>query len=94
MADHLARFGPCPAIPEGPFLPDVDAQCRAMLDAAPAAPYPVQRALFAPVRAVAEKSGDARAMRIWAGQSARLAAAELAGALAARLWAEARALLL
>jgi len=61
--------------------------------APPAAPYPVQRALFAPVRAAAEKSGDASAMQMWAGQGARLAAAEPAGTLAARLWAEARALL-
>lgn len=61
--------------------------------APPAAPYPVQRALFAPVRAAAEKAGDAGAMQMWAGQGARLAATEPAGALAARLWEEARALL-
>jgi nitronate monooxygenase len=61
--------------------------------APPAAPYPVQRALFAPVRAAAEKAGDPRAMQMWAGQAARLAAAEPAGELAARLWSEALALL-
>ncbi len=59
----------------------------------PAAPYPVQRALFAPVRAAAEAAGDPAAMQMWAGQSARLASAEPAGALAARLWEEAQALL-
>ncbi|WP_137124774.1 nitronate monooxygenase family protein [Roseomonas sp. HF4] len=61
--------------------------------APPAAPYPVQRALFAPVRAAAEAAGDPRAMQMWAGQAARLAAAEPAGDLAQRLWAEALALL-
>jgi nitronate monooxygenase len=53
----------------------------------------VQRALFAPVRAAAEKANDPAAMQMWAGQAARLAAAEPAGALAARLWEESRALL-
>ncbi|WP_211863832.1 NAD(P)H-dependent flavin oxidoreductase [Neoroseomonas soli] len=62
-------------------------------DAPPAAAYPVQRALFAPVRAAAEKAGNADAMQMWAGQAARLAAAEPAGALTARLWDEAQALL-
>ncbi len=61
--------------------------------APPVADYPVQRALFAPVRAAAEKAGNAEAMQMWAGQAARLASAEPAGALTARLWAEARALL-
>lgn len=58
-----------------------------------AADYPVQRALFAPVRAAAETANDPAAMQMWAGQGARLAAAEPAGALATRLWEEARALL-
>lgn len=62
-------------------------------DAPAPAPYPVQRALFGPVRAAAEAAGNAEAMQMWAGQGARLAAAEPAGALAARLWEEARALL-
>jgi len=61
--------------------------------APPPAPYPVQRALYAPVRAAAEAAGHAAAMQMWAGQGARLAAAEPAGALAARLWEEAQALL-
>lgn len=62
-------------------------------EAPPAAPYPVQRALFAPVRAAAEKANDPGAMQMWAGQSSRLAAAEPAGALTERLWREAEALL-
>lgn len=62
-------------------------------DAPPPAAYPVQRALFAPVRAAAEKAGNPDAMQMWAGQAARLAAAEPAGALTARLWEEAKALL-
>jgi nitronate monooxygenase len=45
------------------------------------------------VRAAAEKANDPAAMQMWAGQAARLAAAEPAGALAARLWEESRALL-
>jgi nitronate monooxygenase len=61
--------------------------------APPTAPYPVQRALFAPVRAAAEKANDPAAMQMWAGQAAHLAAAEPARALAARLWEETRALL-
>lgn len=59
----------------------------------PPAPYPVQRALFAPVRTAAEKAGDPRAMQMWAGQAARLAAEEPAAELTARLWSEARVLL-
>ena len=58
-----------------------------------AADYPVQRALFAPVRAAAEKAGNAEAMQMWAGQAARLAPAEPAGALTVRLWSETQRLL-
>jgi nitronate monooxygenase len=57
------------------------------------APYPVQRALYAPVRAAAEAANDPGAMQMWAGQAAPLARVEPAGALAIRLWDEARALL-
>ena len=57
------------------------------------APYPVQRALYAPVRAAAETANDPGAMQMWAGQSAPLARVEPAGALATRLWDEARVLL-
>lgn len=58
-----------------------------------AAPYPVQRALMAPVRAAAEKAGDAGAMQAWAGQGAAMARAEPAGEVVRRLWEEAQALL-
>ena len=61
-------------------------------DARPA-PYPVQRALMAPVRAAAERAGDASLMQAWAGQGAALARDEPADALTRRLWEEARALL-
>lgn len=57
------------------------------------APYPVQRALYAPLRAAAEAANNPAAMQMWAGQAAPLARAEPAGALAARLWDEARALI-
>jgi nitronate monooxygenase len=60
---------------------------------AEAAPYPVQRALMAAVRAAAEKAGDAGAMQTWAGQGAALARAEPAGEVVRRLWSEAEALL-
>jgi nitronate monooxygenase len=57
------------------------------------APYPVQRAMMAPVRAAAEAEGNATRMQCWAGQGAALGTAEPAGALVERLWAEAEALL-
>jgi nitronate monooxygenase len=67
---------------------------NAVTRGAPApADYPVQRALFAPVRAAAEKAGNAGAMQMWAGQAARLAPAEPAGELTARLWMETCSLL-
>jgi nitronate monooxygenase len=62
-------------------------------DAPRPAPYPVQRALTAPMRATALKSGDVQRMQAWAGQSAALARAEPAGALLARIWQDAQALL-
>jgi nitronate monooxygenase len=57
------------------------------------APYPVQRALTAPMRDAAGKSRDVRRMQAWAGQAAALAQAEPAGELVLRLWHEAEALL-
>ena len=62
-------------------------------DAPEPAPYPVQRALTAPMRAAAAKAGDLRSMQAWAGQSAALARAEPADRIVARLWGEAQALL-
>ncbi|MEO3472984.1 nitronate monooxygenase [Roseomonas sp. CAU 1739] len=61
--------------------------------APPAAAYPIQRGLFAPIRAAAEKANNPEAMQMWAGQAARLASAEPAGDLTTRLWAETQALL-
>lgn len=69
------------------------ANAIARAPAPPTPPYPVQRALFAAVRAAAEAAGDPAAMQMWAGQGAHLAAAEPAGVLTARLWSEARSLL-
>src|SRR5262249_44783663 len=60
-------------------------------DAPRPAPYPIQRALTAPMRAAALKSGDVQRMQAWAGQSAALARAEPAAALIARLWRGAQA---
>lgn len=65
---------------------------EAFADLAPA-PYPVQRAIMVPVRAAAEAAGDVTRMQAWAGQGAALAVAEPAGALTARLWADASALM-
>ncbi|TCZ55411.1 NAD(P)H-dependent flavin oxidoreductase [Roseicella aquatilis] len=57
------------------------------------APYPVQRALMAPVRAAAEAAGEVGRMQAWAGQGAALAREAPAGELVRRLWTEAAALL-
>ncbi|WP_191084414.1 NAD(P)H-dependent flavin oxidoreductase [Roseococcus microcysteis] len=59
----------------------------------PAAPYPVQRALSAPMRAEAVAAGDVSRMQAWAGQGAALARAEPAAELVARWWSDADALL-
>ena len=61
--------------------------------APPPAPYPVQRALTAAMRAEAGRQGDVNRMQAWAGQSAALARAEPAGEMVQRIWAEAQALL-
>jgi nitronate monooxygenase len=58
--------------------------------APPAAPYPVQRGLTAPMRRAAAEAGDVERMQAWAGQSAALARAEPAGDLTKRLWDEAQ----
>ncbi len=62
-------------------------------DAPSPAPYPVQRGLTAAMRKQAQTQNELRGLQAWAGQSARLARAEPAGALVARLWADARNIL-
>jgi nitronate monooxygenase len=62
-------------------------------DAPQPAPYPVQRALTAAMRAAAQRDGDIQRMQAWAGQSAALARAEPAAEVLERIWREARALL-
>jgi nitronate monooxygenase len=62
-------------------------------DAPVPAPYPVQRGLTAPMRAAAAREGDIERLQAWAGQSAALARAEPAGALAQRFWDEAQAII-
>jgi nitronate monooxygenase len=57
------------------------------------APYPVQRALTAAMRAAAQRDGDIQRMQAWAGQSAGLARAEPAADIVARLWQETLSLL-
>jgi nitronate monooxygenase len=69
------------------------ARAAAAPDAPQPAPYPVQRALTAAMRADALKAGDLRRMQAWAGQSAALARAEPAAAVLARIWQDAQALL-
>lgn len=57
------------------------------------APYPVQRAMTAGLRAAAERTGDIGRMQAWAGQGAALARSEPAEELVRRLWAETEALM-
>jgi nitronate monooxygenase len=59
-------------------------------EAAPPAPYPVQRGLTAAMRAKAVKENDLARMQAWAGQAARLAPARPAAEVFAGFWAEAR----
>ncbi len=62
-------------------------------DAPAPAPYPVQRALTAPMRAAAAATGDIERMQAWAGQSAALAQSRPAGDLVREFWEEAQSIL-
>lgn len=57
------------------------------------APYPVQRALTAAMRADGQAAADVQRMQAWAGQSAGLAREEPAGEMVPRLWREAQEVL-
>jgi len=61
--------------------------------APPAAPYPVQRGLTAPMKKAGAESNDYHRMQVWAGQSAAMAAPIPAGELVKQIWDEARVLL-
>jgi nitronate monooxygenase len=58
------------------------------------APYPVQRGLTRAMREAAQKAGDADRMQLWAGQAAKLARNQSAGAITEELWDEVSRLLL
>lgn len=99
-ADALARTAPEDTIVSRAFSGRagrsiVTDYARAALapDAPRPAPYPVQRALTAPMRAAAAKANDVQRMQAWAGQSARLAKAEPAGDVVQQIWQGARDLL-
>ena len=62
-------------------------------DAPRPAPYPVQRALTARMRAEGQKEGDAQRMQVWAGQSAAMAQAKPAAEITREVWHGAQALL-
>lgn len=66
----------------------------AMSNGAPApAPYPIQRALTAAMRARAVSDGNPGRMQMWAGQSAALGTSETATRVAGAIWSGAAALL-
>ncbi|MGH7118653.1 MAG: NAD(P)H-dependent flavin oxidoreductase [Acetobacteraceae bacterium] len=68
-------------------------RAAAAFDAPRPAPYPVQRGLTQAMRQLGVKNSDIDRSQAWAGQSARLAEAIPAGAIARKLWEGAQALL-
>lgn len=76
----------------GRSVATVYARAATSPDAPSPAPYPVQRGLTQAMRDAGTKANDIDRMQAWAGQAARLAAAEPASDLVRRLWDEARGL--
>jgi nitronate monooxygenase len=68
-------------------------KAAAAQDAPPAAPYPVQRGLTAPMKEAGAAAGDPHRMQMWAGQSAAMARVVPAAEIAKRIWEDARSLL-
>jgi nitronate monooxygenase len=99
-ADALADLEPDATMPTRAFSGRLgraiatDYVRAAAAPTAPApAPYPVQRALTAPMRDAGGRARDINRMQAWAGQAAALARPEPAGEVVHRLWEEAAALL-
>jgi len=68
-------------------------EAAASPDAPPAAPYPVQRGLTAPMKEAGAAANDYHRMQVWAGQSAAMAKPIPAGELLQTIWQQAQALL-
>jgi nitronate monooxygenase len=102
-AGHIALEG---LEPDGPMPPRAFSgragravathyvRAAAAPDAPAPAPYPVQRALTAGMRADAVRRGDVNGMQVWAGQGAALARAEPAADVVQRIWGEASELMI
>ena len=73
----------------GRSIANAYALASAVATAPPPAPYPVQRALTALMRAEAGQMSDIERMQAWAGQSCALAREQPAGEVVRRLWDEA-----
>jgi nitronate monooxygenase len=58
-------------------------------EAPPAAPYPVQRGLTAPMKEAGAVAGDYHRMQVWAGQSAAMSRPLPAGDLTRDIWQQA-----
>ena len=99
-ADALAELEPEATMPTRAFSGRLGrsiatdyVRAAALPENPPPVPYPVQRALTAPMREAGTRAGDVHRMQAWAGQAAALARAEPAGAIVTRLWEDALKLL-